>query len=184
MTSTPESFLSVPRISTTESTFVRVIAVFKLVKCALFLCSALAIARILRLGVEDAVASWLAVVHIDPQSHWLHWLLNKASGISHDTFRLVAAGSFLYAAIYLIEGIGLWLDRPWAEWLTIVGSLCLVPLELYEIYEHVTPIRIGILVVNVIIVAFLIHHVRLKRRIARTTVKRTFLGLETNSRHR
>jgi uncharacterized membrane protein (DUF2068 family) len=171
MTAAPESFLSVPRISTTESTFVRVIAIFKLVKCVLFICSALAISRIVRLGVDDAVASWLAVLHIDPQSHWLQWLLAKASGVSHDTFRLVAAGSFLYAAIYLIEGIGLWLDRPWAEWLTIVGSLCLVPVEIYEIYERVTPVRIGILVINLIIVAFLIHHVRLKRRIAKATVK-------------
>ncbi len=171
MTSPPESFLSIPRISTTESNFVRVIAIFKLVKCVLFICSALAISRIVHLGVDDAVAGWLAVLHIDPQSHWLHWLLAKASGVSHDTFRLVAAGSFLYAAIYLIEGIGLWLDRPWAEWLTIVGSLCLVPLEIYEIYERVTPIRIGILVINLVIVAFLIHHVRLKRRIVKATAK-------------
>lgn len=171
MTPTPDPFLSIPRVSTTESTFVRVIAIFKLVKCGLFICSALAISRIFRLGVDDAVAGWLAVLHIDPQSHWLQWVMAKASGVSHDTFRLVAAGSFLYAAIYLIEGIGLWLDRPWAEWLTIVGSLCLVPLEIYEIYERVTPIRIGILVINLIIVAFLIHHVRLKRRIVNATAK-------------
>ena len=168
MASPPESFLSVPRISITESTFIRVIAVFKLVKCALFLCSALAISRILRFGFDDAVADMLTILHVDPQSHWLHFLLTKALGINPDTFRLIAIGSFLYAALYLIEGIGLWLDRPWVEWLTIIGSLCLVPIESYEIFERLTLTRISILVANLIIVGFLIHHVRLKRQITKT----------------
>lgn len=170
MSSPPESFLSVPRISVTESTFIRVIAVFKLVKSALFLCSALAVSRILRFGFDGAVADTLAILHVDPQSHWLHFLLTKASGINPVTFRLIATGSFLYAGLYLIEGIGLCLDRPWAEWLTIIGSLCLVPIEIYEIYEHLTLTRISILVANLIIVGFLIHHVRLKRRIIKTIV--------------
>jgi hypothetical protein len=36
------------------------------------------------------------------------------------------------------EGVGLWLRKRWAEWLTVIATSLLVPLELYELVRRAT----------------------------------------------
>ena len=67
---------------------------------------------------------------------------------------------FAYAALFLTEGIGLWRDRRWAEYLTIVATGSLVPLEVFELARKVTAVRIGALVVNLLIVVYLVGRLR------------------------
>jgi uncharacterized membrane protein (DUF2068 family) len=43
----------------------------------------------------------------------------------------------------LVEGTGLWLDQLWAEYLTVVATSLLVPLELYELVRHPTALKQG-----------------------------------------
>ena len=45
-------------------------------------------------------------------------------------------------ALFLVEGVGLWLLKRWAEWLTVIITSSLVPIEIYEIHRHPTPVRI------------------------------------------
>jgi uncharacterized membrane protein (DUF2068 family) len=62
--------------------------------------------------------------------------------------------------LYMIEGIGLWHQSRWAEYLTIVATSLLIPLEIYEVTRRVTIPRIGALVVNVVVVIYLIYRLR------------------------
>jgi uncharacterized membrane protein (DUF2068 family) len=165
MTRPSAPFFTVPRISRTESALVRIIAGFKLVKALLFLGTGLALAQFVRHGIGETLMAWLNVIHVDSQATWLHHLIEKLSGVSGNTLRLIAAGSFTYTALYFIEAIGLWFDRPWAEWLTIIGSLLLIPLEVYELSEHATVIKALILIANLAIVCFLWFHIQHKRRL-------------------
>ena len=59
-----------------------------------------------------------------------------------------------------MEGVGLWQRRRWAEYLTVVATSLLVPLEVYELVHHATLLKVGGLVVNLLIVAYLIHVLR------------------------
>jgi uncharacterized membrane protein (DUF2068 family) len=61
-----------------------------------------------------------------------------------------------YAVIQLVEGAGLWFARRWAEYLTVVATSAFLPLEIYELTERVTTIRIGAFVINVAAVIYLI----------------------------
>ena len=67
-----------------------------------------------------------------------------------------------YAALFLTEGTGLLLRKRWAEWLTIVATSSLMPLELYELIKEFTAIRLTVLLVNAAVVLFLIYRVRQK----------------------
>ncbi len=165
MASPSDPFFTVPRISRTESAFVRIIAGFKLVKALLFLGTGLALAQFVRHGIGETLMAWLTMLHIDGHAVLLHALIEKLSGVSGNTLRLIAAGSFTYSALYLIEAIGLWFDRPWAEWLTIIGSILLIPVEVYELVEHATVLKALILLANLAIVGFLWFHIQHKRRI-------------------
>jgi uncharacterized membrane protein (DUF2068 family) len=60
-----------------------------------------------------------------------------------------------YAVLMATEGVGLYLRKSWARWVTIIATSSLVPFELYEIAREATPPRIVVLLANVAIVIYL-----------------------------
>jgi uncharacterized membrane protein (DUF2068 family) len=88
--------------------------------------------------------------------------LAKASNLRPEQIRNLGLGSFLYAALFLAEGTGLWLEKRWGEWLTVIITGSLIPLEGYEIYRHPSAVKVGLLVFNVAIVGYLIYRIRNK----------------------
>lgn len=66
-----------------------------------------------------------------------------------------------YAALQLTEAVGLWLSRRWGEYLTVVATSAFLPLEIYELSERITPVRIGALIINIAAVIYLIVTKRL-----------------------
>ena len=71
-----------------------------------------------------------------------------------------------YAGMLLVEGIGLWLEFTWAAYLTVVSTSLLLPFELYEVIEQVSILRVGVLLLNLVIVLYLIS--QLKRHTLRS----------------
>lgn len=87
--------------------------------------------------------------------------IRKSFALSH-TLLLVIAGALLaYAAIELVEGVGLWFLKRWAEYFTVVATAAFLPLEIYELSEKVTWLRIGALVFNIAAVVYLLFSKRL-----------------------
>ena len=41
-----------------------------------------------------------------------------------------------YAAVFAVEGVGLWMRRRWAEWLTTIITASLIPLEVWELIQQ------------------------------------------------
>ena len=77
------------------------------------------------------------------------------------TLTWVAVGLLAYAAVELAEAVGLWMLKRWAEYLTVVATAAFLPLEVYEIVERATWIRVGALVFNVAVVVYLLLAKRL-----------------------
>ena len=65
--------------------------------------------------------------------------------------------------LFLTEGVGLWLLKRWAEWLTVIITSSLVPIEVYEIYRHPSAINVGALLLNLAIVIYLIYRILTRR---------------------
>jgi uncharacterized membrane protein (DUF2068 family) len=63
------------------------------------------------------------------------------------------------------SGVGLWLDQLWAEYLTVIATSLLLPLELYELVSKPSLLKACGIVVNIAIVAYLAW--MLRRRLAR-----------------
>ena len=79
------------------------------------------------------------------------------------TGHLYAAAAVVtaYAALEAVEMIGLWLAKRWAEYLTFVATIALIPLEVYEIVDKPTVLKIVTLVINVAIAVYLLWAKRL-----------------------
>ena len=71
--------------------------------------------------------------------------LQKTFGYKHSTLLLVAVLLLAYALIELVEAVGLWYAKRWAEYLTVV----------YELTEHISWLKIATLVLNILAVLYI-----------------------------
>jgi uncharacterized membrane protein (DUF2068 family) len=77
------------------------------------------------------------------------------------TLAWVAVGLLGYGLLQLVEGTGLFLLKRWGEYFAVVATSLGLPVELYELSERVTWIRIGALVINLFAVGYLLLSKRL-----------------------
>jgi uncharacterized membrane protein (DUF2068 family) len=135
------------------------IGVFKLVKVVLLILTGLAARRLLHTpNVEEALVRFTTRWRFDPTDERVAWVLTHISNISPKTLRTLQIGTFIYAGLYGIEGVGLLLRLAWAEWMTTITTGGLIPLEIVEIARRTTALRIGLFVVNVAILIYLVWH--------------------------
>ena len=73
----------------------------------------------------------------------------------------LASGAFAYAAFRLVEAFGLWHERPWAEWLAIVSAGLYLPVEIFELWKHLSILGALLLMGNAALVLGLLY-IRLK----------------------
>jgi uncharacterized membrane protein (DUF2068 family) len=89
--------------------------------------------------------------------HELRHLLSIRTGTLVKIGFVVSAYALLEAA----EAVGLWFQRRWAEYLTFVATTALLPLEVYELTQRVSSLKVVTLLVNLAIVIYLLLAKRL-----------------------
>ncbi|HEX4363979.1 MAG TPA: DUF2127 domain-containing protein [Solirubrobacteraceae bacterium] len=94
-------------------------------------------------------------------SHGLLHDIEHAFSLRSDTLRLVAAVFLVYALVEGIEAFGLWYQRRWAEYLTLIVTASLLPLEVYELSLRFSPLKVLTLAINLAVVAYLLWAKRL-----------------------
>lgn len=143
-----------------KSTTLLFIALFKLTKGILLLIVGIGALKLLHRDVADTVAHWVDILRVDPDNRYIHRLLTRALSVTPAQLKAASAGTFIYSALLLTEGAGLLLRKRWAEYFTIVTTGGLIPLEVYELFHHLTAAKSVVTLVNVAIVLYLIARVR------------------------
>jgi uncharacterized membrane protein (DUF2068 family) len=87
--------------------------------------------------------------------------LDRLFSLQSRTLHLLGAAIIGYGALEGIEAIGLWYRRRWAEYLTLVATAVFLPIEVYELAHHATPLKLLAFVVNVAVVVYLLYAKRL-----------------------
>ncbi|GAA0668647.1 DUF2127 domain-containing protein [Kitasatospora atroaurantiaca] len=105
-----------------------------------------------------------------PVTDHFHWdlehspivdTIRKSFDFKHSTLLIVAVALLAYAVIEIVEAVGLWMGRRWAEYLTVVATAAFLPLEVYELSEHVSAVKICTLALNIIAVLWILLSKRL-----------------------
>jgi uncharacterized membrane protein (DUF2068 family) len=135
----------------------RVIAVYKFVKATALLIVASVAFGLLHEPFLDAAAHWLEHLPIQNGRDVLQHLADELTGTTPRRFIMAGFAAIAYAALFTVEGFGLWNGKRWAEYLTIIATASLIPFELWELARHPTPSKTIVLVVNVAIVIYLWH---------------------------
>jgi uncharacterized membrane protein (DUF2068 family) len=142
----------------------RTIALYKLLKVALLLLAAWGEIRLHDASLAAKLLSWAA-----NRPHGLeHDLVTRAlswfSGLSEARVHALRFVTLTYAAVFAVEGIGLWLQRRWAEWLTTIITASLIPLELWELIHRPSIGAVLVLIANILIAGYLYWHVSTHQR--------------------
>jgi uncharacterized membrane protein (DUF2068 family) len=112
-----------------------------------------------------SIANHLArAIELDPRRHFIRDLIAKAGSLRRHEVKLFGAGALGYGVLELVEGVGLYYRRRWAEWLTVIATSLLIPLELYEEARHPGPLKAAGIAVNIAIVIYLFRIVHRKGR--------------------
>ncbi len=138
----------------------RTIALYKLLKVLLLLLAAYGELRLHDASLLAKLLTWSA----ERPSGLEHVLISRAlewfSGLSEARLHALRAVTLGYAAVFAVEGVGLWMQKRWAEWLTTIITGSLIPFEVWEMFERPNAGKALVILGNVAIVAYLIWHVR------------------------
>ncbi len=138
----------------------RTIAVYKITKVALLLAAGYGEFRLRDASVIARLYSWASRLPSGPEHtavvRGLVWL----SGLSAARVQALGYVPLAYALVFSVEGVGLWMRRRWAEWLTTVITGSLVPFELWEMWRYPSVGKGVVLAVNIGIVAYLIRQLQ------------------------
>jgi uncharacterized membrane protein (DUF2068 family) len=141
--------------------FIQAIAIFKFFKTILFVLAALGAFGLMREGLADRAREWGSALAFTSGQSIVRHAIDFLTGLSRYKIGALGFVALFYAALFMTEGIGLWRERRWAEYLTVIATGSLIPVEIWEIAHRPTPLRFATFVVNVAVVIYLI--VRLRR---------------------
>lgn len=149
---------------TPSSTGLRIVAVFKFVKGVLLLILAAGLLKLVHKDVAALAEQLIDTLRADPDNRYLAALLHKLGLVDDRRLEQLSALTFGYAMLFLTEGTGLFLEKRWAEYLTVIATLSFIPIEIYELAHRFGLVKLLLLVVNIVIAVYLIHIVRTRAK--------------------
>ena len=138
----------------------RLIALFKLLKAALLIAVGMSAFHLIHKDLASVLEHWVRMLGLDPGNRYIDRALQKSANLTPNKIKSFGVVSFIYAGLFLTEGIGLWLVKRWAEWFSVIITTSLVPLEVYEIYRHPSVLKYLVVIINIAAVGYLLYRIR------------------------
>jgi len=137
--------------------YLKLIALFKIAKGGLLLLLGVSLLFLnARTRWMDALSNWTADEILLEHSKAVHYLLNKLQSVLADgALRATGLLALFYTAVLFTEGIGVYMQQRWAEFLMIFATAAFIPIEVRHIWHHPGLVGILILLANCFIVWFL-----------------------------
>jgi uncharacterized membrane protein (DUF2068 family) len=153
-----------------DRTLMRALAIERAFRCVIFLLVAVGVLEVRgsRERLQHALDRDLPLlkplanqIGWDPENSKLVRHIAHAFELSSSTLQWIAIGLAAYALIELIEAVGLWLMKRWGEYFAVIATSVFLPLEIYELTEKITAMRLIALLVNIVAVIWLLWSKRL-----------------------
>ena len=139
------------------------IAAYKVLLAAMFVAVGVGALRLMHKDIDDVISHFGDLLRFNPESRFVNFLYDRASLINDPLLKRIGAMAFSYAGLSLAEGIGLYLEKAWGEYLTLAITASFLPWEIFEVFHHFTFVRVGLLVVNAFVFVYLLRIVVSRR---------------------
>ncbi len=137
--------------------FLLLIAVYKLLHALLFFAIGIGIHRLLHKDIADQIETVAHHLRFNPESRLVVFILDKASLLNGPTLGRLSLVAYGYATVTLAEGIGLYFEKAWGEFLTLAITASFLPWEIFEIIRRLTWVRAGLLTINILVFLYLLR---------------------------
>jgi uncharacterized membrane protein (DUF2068 family) len=155
----------VPINSGKRDKWLLLIAILKLIKAVLLLALAIGAIQLIFGDVAEDLERWIRRLNVDVKNPLLQAFPDKIDAMTPRKLSLVSAGSFVYSALFFTEGIGLLLQKRWAEYFTVIITASFLPFEIYELaVKGFSVFKLLLLLANIAIVIYLIWKLKHERR--------------------
>ncbi|MDQ2723899.1 MAG: DUF2127 domain-containing protein [Actinomycetota bacterium] len=81
---------------------------------------------------------------------------NHLLALKTSTLTVVIAAAVAYCVVEGVEAVGLWRERRWAEYLTVLATVGFIPYEIDELIKGISALKVGALIVNLVILFYLL----------------------------
>ena len=132
------------------------IAAYKLLGALLFVAVGVGAMRLLHKDIDDVMWRMIGDLKMNPESRIVNFLFEKAELLNDPLLRRIGLAAFCYAAVGVIEAVGLYLEKAWAEFLTLIITASFLPFEIHELIRRLTWLLVGLLVTNVVVLLYLV----------------------------
>jgi len=140
------------------------IASYKFLLAAMFVAVGVGALRLMHKDIDDVISHLGDLLRFNPESRFVNFLYDRASLINDPLLKRIGALAFSYAGLSLAEGIGLYLEKAWGEYLTLAITASFLPWEIFEIFHRLTWVRVGLLIVNMLVFIYLLRIVVDRRK--------------------
>ena len=140
------------------------LALFKWFKSLVLFLVGVGFLKLMHHDIEADVQALVNDLRVDPDNRYLGALLTKLNLLDDKKIEALSGLTFAYSALFLVEGTGLFFEKRWAEYLTIVATVSFIPVEIYELLKAPSLLKCAALVINVAIAVFLVVKVRTSKR--------------------
>ena len=140
------------------------IGIFKLAKSIFFFLVGLGALKLLHKDLGDVAMQIAQALHRDPEGRFVTFLMEQADRIDAHRLREIGFATFAYSALALTEGVGLVLEKVWAEYLTTILTVMFLPWELFELARDPNLMRLALLLANLVVLGYLIWLLRRKKQ--------------------
>jgi uncharacterized membrane protein (DUF2068 family) len=141
----------------THNKWLLLIASYKTLQAVLFALIGLGARHMLHKDVGDELAALADHLRFNPESRLINFVLDKASLLNDPILARIGILAFAYSAISYVEGIGLYFEKVWAEYLTLIITASFLPWEILEIFRRQTWFRFSLLAVNLLVFLYLLQ---------------------------
>jgi uncharacterized membrane protein (DUF2068 family) len=142
---------------------IRAVALVEAAKAILVLLAGFGLLALIHRDVHALAEKLFEHMHLNPARRYPRIFIDAASKLTDARLWMMATFAFLYASFRAIEAYGLWRERAWAEWFALVTGAVYLPVELYELALGITWIKVGAIMVNIGIVAYMAYAIRIRR---------------------
>jgi uncharacterized membrane protein (DUF2068 family) len=138
-----------------KSTDLRLVALFEAGKGILVFATAFAAFEFIHSNVEAAAEQLVRHFHLNPASHYPRIFLDAVSNLNDTRLMMLGIGAMAYATVRFAEAYGLWYGKRWAWMLGMASAGIYVPVEIFNLIEHVSWAGMTVFLVNCFILALL-----------------------------
>ena len=132
----------------------------KIFKAALLIALGIGALKLLHGNIAEQVERWIHRLNVDTDNPFFRTFPEKIKGMSPEKVSLLGAGAFVYAGLFMTEGIGLLMRKRWGEWFTVIITSSFLPIEIYELVKEFTVFKVLLLVGNVVVAIYLIWRLK------------------------